>query len=55
MSISNWNFAGYTGRKVKNRQTNQVQKSILWTRDFKNQVQIDRGVICAVIKSDFCA
>ena len=52
LSISNWIFAGYTGSKnqVWNRQKinfkNQVQKSIFWTRDFKNQVQMD---VCTYI------
>jgi hypothetical protein len=31
---------------VKIKFKNQVQKSISWTRDFKHQVQIDRGIAC---------
>ena len=40
LSILNLIFAGYTGSKnqVWNRQKNQVQNSISWNTDFKNQV-----------------
>ena len=39
-----WNQKQLKNNKnlVWNRQKNQVQKSISWTRDFKNQVQIDK-------------
>ena len=40
LSISNWIFAGYTGSKNK---FEIDKKSISWTRDFKNQVQMDKG------------
>ena len=49
LSISNLIFTACVACKnqVWNRQKikfkNQVQKSILWTRYFKNQVQMDRG------------
>ena len=40
----NWIFAIGSKNQLWNRQKNQVQKSISWTRDFKkNQVQIDWG------------
>ena len=48
----NWIFAGYTGSKnqVWNRQKIKLKiklkKSISWTRDFENQVQINRGYGC---------
>ena len=45
MSISNFIFTACVACKnpVWNRQKlkNQVKKSISWTRDFKNQIQID--------------
>ena len=49
LSISNLIFTACVACKnpVRNRQKikfkNQVQKSFSWNRDFKNQVQMDRG------------
>ena len=50
LPISNLIFAGYTDSKnqscyrQKIKLKNQIQISISWIRDFKNQMQINRGI-----------